>query len=103
MQKLALNFNDGEGLAILTAGQLKDEAYGKEFVNLKHIKYSRAIAENINMCMAITKTEDNDFIDNEVTCSIIKSRSSAKVNPFQITVNYDYLKIQNHEEKSIGG
>jgi DnaB-like helicase C terminal domain len=88
-----------------TAGQVKDEAYGKDLYDLQDLKYARAISECSPVVAALIRTE-KDRIENRMKLQILKMRNAGLPRrPILLTPNLDIMRIHEDisEKKTLRG
>lgn len=79
-----------------TAGQVKDEAYGKELYDASDAKYGRVLSEAAPVIIAMIRTE-KDIIENRMKLQVIKMRNAdLPTKPIALTPNLGIMRI--HED-----
>lgn len=88
-----------------TAGQVIDDAYGKELYEASDLKYARAISECAPVIAALIRTE-KDIVENRMKLQIIKMRNAdLPRKPIALSPRLNIMRIHQelHETKTLKG
>lgn len=88
-----------------TAGQVIDDAYGKELYEASDLKYARAISECAPVIAALIRTE-KDIVENRMKLQVIKMRNAELPRkPIAMTPRLNIMRIHEemHEMKTLKG
>jgi len=81
-----------------TAGQVIDEAYGKELYDASDLKYARAISEAAPVIVALIRT-DKDVIEGRMKFQVVKMRNAEPPKkPIKLSPNLSIMRL-NEEVK----
>lgn len=82
-----------------TAGQVIDDAYGKELYDASDLKYARAISEAAPIIVALIQT-DKDVIEGRMKFQVIKMRNAEPPKkPIKLSPNLSIMRL-NEEVKT---
>jgi hypothetical protein len=84
------------GVCLWTAGQLKDEGIGAEWLDLSMLKYARAISETAPIVIGLVRSQD-DLAEDILEMQILKMRNAPpSSDSILLRPNLEYMRI--HEE-----
>ena len=83
------------GIAIWSAGQIIDEAFDKDQLELDDVKYSRAISETAPIVVGLVQTQD-DQLENRIQFQVLKMRNAPKLDrPLYLHPNLEIMRIHD--------
>jgi replicative DNA helicase len=88
---LVAEFNGG--IAAWSAGQITDEGFELDQLELKHVKYARAISETAPIVVGLVQTVD-DELENRIQLQILKMRNAERLErPIYLHPNLDLMRL----------
>ena len=81
------------GIAGWTAGQIKDEAFEVDQMNLSHLKYARAISETAPIVFGLLRTPD-DELEGRLQLQVLKMRNAEPLDrPIYLHPNMQLMRL----------
>jgi len=81
------------GIACWTAGQVKDEAFEVEQMDLSHLKYARAISETAPIVFGLVRTPD-DELEGRLQLQVLKMRNAEQLDrPIYLHPNLQLMRL----------
>jgi replicative DNA helicase len=91
----ALASEVNEGIAMWSAGQIRDEAFDKDTLELDDVKYSRAISETAPIVVGLVQTQD-DILENRIQFQVLKMRNAPRMEQaLFLHPNLDIMRIHD--------
>jgi replicative DNA helicase len=93
IKALAGEINGGIGL--WSAGQIVDDAFDKETLELNDVKYARAISETAPIVVGLVQTQD-DILENRIQFQVLKMRNAPRLEQsLFLHPNLDIMRIHD--------
>ena len=87
-------------IVVWTAGQIRDEAYDVDRLELEHLKYARAIGETAPIVVGLVQTVD-DELENRLQFQILKMRNAKRLaDSIYLHPRLDLMRIHERFLKS---
>jgi len=96
VKAFAADFNEGQGVAVWTANQVRDAAEGKEVLTWSDVKYARAIAEVAPVVVGLVQGQD-DILREQMQMQLVKVRGSKQLPPIVLSPNFDFCTVDDEE------
>ena len=97
LKNICIDFNSGKGIPIWTANQMTDSYDPKtDMMQVKHMKYSRAIGEVAQIILGLAQTYD-DMLEGKLRLEVAKCRDFAKMEPIDLIAQLDFMILSNEK------